>query len=267
MPQIHDTEHTEQASAPSNPSTGTWRFYFKPDGLYYLEDDGTETGPLTATPGGAGTDTTAIHDDAASEISAIAEKTAPVDADMIVIEDSADSNNKKMVQLGNLPKQTGEIMLSAAGGWPSTTGGCADNAKNEYGTNDIDLYSLDFDPDTDEYAQWSVWMPDDWDGGTVTAKFAWSAATGSGDVIWGLQGRSYANDDVIDAAWGTAQTVTDTLTATGDMCYSGVTSAITLAGTPAAGEFVQFRVYRDADNGSDTMTGDAEVLAIEIKET
>ncbi len=54
----------------------------------------------------AGTDANAIHDNVAAEISAVAEKVAPVSADMILIEDSADTNNKKMVQVGNLPAGT-----------------------------------------------------------------------------------------------------------------------------------------------------------------
>jgi hypothetical protein len=53
--------------------------------------------------GGAGSDTTAIHDDTASEISAITEKVTPVSADLLVIEDSAAANVKKRVQVGNLP--------------------------------------------------------------------------------------------------------------------------------------------------------------------
>lgn len=53
--------------------------------------------------GGGGTDADAIHDNVAGEISAITEKAAPVSADLLVIEDSADSNNKKRVQIGNLP--------------------------------------------------------------------------------------------------------------------------------------------------------------------
>jgi len=158
----------------------------------------------------------------------------------------------------------GEITLNAADGWPSTTNGCAALAQTEHATNDVDLKSLDFDQTTEEYAQWSFWMPDDWDGGTITAKFAWTAAAGSGDVIWALQGRSYADDDAIDQAWGTAQTVTDTLTATGYICYTSETGAITLAGTPAAGEFVQFRVYRDADDGSDTLDADAKLLSVKV---
>ncbi len=53
--------------------------------------------------GGGGTDADAIHDNVAGEISAITEKTTPVSADLLIIEDSADSNNKKKVQVGNLP--------------------------------------------------------------------------------------------------------------------------------------------------------------------
>lgn len=79
-----------------------------------------------------------------------------------------------------------------------------------------------------------------------------------------MQGRSYANDDAIDQAWGTAQTVTDALLAEDDMQYSAETAAITLAGTPAAGEFVQFRVYRDADHVEDTLDADAKLLGVKV---
>lgn len=43
---------TEQASAPTTPSTGNWRAYFKSDGLYVVDDAGTETGPFGAGGGG-----------------------------------------------------------------------------------------------------------------------------------------------------------------------------------------------------------------------
>lgn len=44
----------EQASAPTTPSSGFWRAYFKSDGLYIVDDAGSETGPLsTGGPGGS----------------------------------------------------------------------------------------------------------------------------------------------------------------------------------------------------------------------
>jgi len=48
-------------------------------------------------------DASAIHKAVASEISALTEKATPVAGDFIMIEDSADSNNKKKIEIGNLP--------------------------------------------------------------------------------------------------------------------------------------------------------------------
>ena len=50
-----------------------------------------------------GADGSAIHADTAAEISAISLKSIPVSADLILIEDSADSDNKKKITVGSLP--------------------------------------------------------------------------------------------------------------------------------------------------------------------
>jgi hypothetical protein len=55
------------------------------------------------TEGGAGTDTTAIHDNVSDEIHAITVKGTPVGADVIIIEDSAATWQKKSVLISNLP--------------------------------------------------------------------------------------------------------------------------------------------------------------------
>jgi hypothetical protein len=51
----------------------------------------------------AGADITAIHDNVASEIFAIAVKGSPTASDLLLIEDVADSNNKKSITLGTIP--------------------------------------------------------------------------------------------------------------------------------------------------------------------
>lgn len=157
-----------------------------------------------------------------------------------------------------------DMFLPANSLAPSTTSGCAPATKNEGATNNVDYWTLDFDQSTEEYAQIMFAMPSVWDAGTITFEVFWTADSGSGDVIWALQGRAFANDDAIDQAWGTAQTVTDTLLATGDVHVSPTSSAITLAGTPAGGELCVFRVYRDADDGSDTLSGDAKLIGIRL---
>ncbi len=166
--------------------------------------------------------------------------------------------------------KTGKVFLSAAGMWPSTTNGAATNAKVDTGTNDVDVYVLDFaDGATKLFAQAMVAMPSDWDGGTVTAQFYWTkTGTSTNSVVWGCAGRSYGDAESLDQAFGSEQTVTDAGQSTADQVHiSSATSAITLAGTPAGGELVAFRVSRDPTNGSDTLATTARLLGVMITYT
>lgn len=144
----------------------------------------------------------------------------------------------------------------------TTSGAAAGTAETT--TNKVMVKTLDFDASTDEFAQFAIRMPKSWNEGTVTAAFLWSNASGTGNVVWGLQAVAISDDDALDAAFGTAQTVTDSVTAAGDLMQSAATSAITIAGTPAAGDLVVFQAYRDADNGSDTLAGDARLHGVTL---
>lgn len=158
----------------------------------------------------------------------------------------------------------GQLFLTAAGGWPSTTNGCATPVQVEYGTNDVDLWLADFDQTSDEFMQWTVAMPSDWDAGTVTAVFYWACDNAStNSAVWGLQGRSYGDSDAIDQAFGAAQTVTDANNAQNDVNISAATGSITITGAGAS-EMVQFRAYRDADNGSDNLPDDARLIGVMV---
>lgn len=147
-----------------------------------------------------------------------------------------------------------------------TTTGAA-SGSTETTTNKVMVKSFDFDSATDEFVQFSIPSPKYWDAGTVTAEFYWTASSSSGDVIWGIQGVALANDDALDTAFGTAQTVTDTLTATGDVCITSATSAVTISGTPTAGDWVVFQIYRDANAGGDTLGADAKLIGVRIQFT
>ena len=136
----------------------------------------------------------------------------------------------------------------------------------ESSSNKIMMKTLDFDASTTEYAQFNVRMPKGWDEGVITARFLWSS-TSSGNVVWGLQGVSLSDDDVIDAAFGGAQTVTDAVTATTDLMQTAATSSITIGGSPSELDLVVFQVYRDAANGSDTLTVDAKLVGVVINYT
>ncbi len=130
-------------------------------------------------------------------------------------------------------------------------------------TNFINLSTLDFDADVDEFAQFSVAMPKSWDLGVITPSFLWTAITSSGAVIWSMQCLSVGNDDPLDAAFGTVITGTDTLLAVTDS-HLLTLSDVTCAGTPAENDQVIIQVYRDATDSGDTLGGDVLLLGIKV---
>ena len=158
------------------------------------------------------------------------------------------------------------VWIPASAWIPRTTSGCGVNSL-EAATNKVNYDVLEFDAGAIEYAQALVVMPSNWNAGTVTSKFHWTAASGSGDVVWQLSGRAYANDDAIDQATGTPQTATDTLTAANDVDISPATSAITLAGTAANGNPIVYELSRKATDAGDTLAVDARLLGVEISYT
>lgn len=157
------------------------------------------------------------------------------------------------------------IAMPAGGMLARTTGG-AGSATEELATNDVMISALAFDAASVEAAQFAVPMPASWDAGTITARVYWKhpATTTNFDVVWGIRAQAAANDDALDAAWGTAVTVTDTGGTIGDLYISAATAAITVGGTPAAGDLVIFEVYRDAAAGGDTLAVDAHLIAVHL---
>lgn len=160
---------------------------------------------------------------------------------------------------------TQELYIPIAQIFPSITNGCAAVAKTETATNKQNLLSLDFDQTTQEYAEFTVWMPSNWlTAYSVFVAPVWTAAAGTPGqtVVWNVQGRAYADDDAIDQAWGSAQASEDELLATGDIHYAPQTGGITLAGSPSAGQLVQFRISRDV--ASDNLAADAKLLGLKL---
>lgn len=156
-----------------------------------------------------------------------------------------------------------EYWIGAAAMTARTTNGAAVGT-SETSTNDITYDSLDFDQATSEGACFQISLPQAWNAGTVKAKFYWTAASGAGTVTWALKGGSLADDDALDTAYGTAQSVTDTLLATGDLHVTSATAAITIAGTPAVDDWLYFEVSRDI---ADTLNADAKLIGIKLQYT
>lgn len=177
---------------------------------------------------------------------------------------AAATTNGDAVRFQQLPTVTGiyDVFISAAAFWSRITSGCALLAQTEMTTSLFNIQSLDFDQTTQEFAQCQLVFPRRYNLGTITAETYWTAASGSGGVVFGLSGGAYSNDDALTVALGTAQTMTDTLLATNDLHISPTSSAITLAGTPAAADFLALQISRNPADGSDTLTADAKFLGV-----
>jgi hypothetical protein len=156
------------------------------------------------------------------------------------------------------------LYVPAHGMFTATTSG-AQLSNVETTTYKVNYKSYDFDTGTDEYVHFGIASPLNWNAGTITAKFFWTAASGSGTVCWAIEGMSFANDDALDQAYGTVQTTTDTLITAGDVHITSATSALTVGGSPTAGDWLQFRIYRDVS--ADNLGVDARLLGVRIEFT
>jgi len=158
------------------------------------------------------------------------------------------------------------IWIPAAAMRPTVSNGCAALTEVETTSGRPDMQVLDFDTSADEHAQFQISMPKSWNEGTVTAQFYWTTtATDTDGVSWGIQGVCVSDNDTIDVAYGTAIVVDDAaLGAAEDLCVSAATAAITLGGSPAAGDLAFFRVFRDVSDSNDTAAEDARLIGVKI---
>jgi hypothetical protein len=158
------------------------------------------------------------------------------------------------------------LPISAKAMTPRSSGGCGAYTVQSGASSQPDMGYLPFDASSVEYAEFEIPMPESWNEGTVTFAPVWKhpSTTTNFGVVWSLQAVAFSNDDTLAANFGTAQTSTDTGGTTDDHYVGPESSAITIAGTPAAGDTVYFRIARETANGSDTMAVDAQLLAIRL---
>ena len=149
--------------------------------------------------------------------------------------------------------------------YPSTTNPCSDLEQVETTALRPDLKCLDFDPDSDEFAQFSIAFPKSWIGGTVTFQPFWTVTgTNAGTVAWQLGGIAVSSDDTINTAFGTlvATTALAHSGSSNDLMVSAESGAVTIAGSPAAADCCFFQINRDVS--ADDQSGDARLIGIKL---
>lgn len=160
-------------------------------------------------------------------------------------------------------KQTAWIPASAM--IPALTNGPS-SAQLETATNKQNYSVLDFDATTSESAHFQVAMPKNWNEGTITYQPFWSStATDTDGVTWSLQAVAISDNEAIDAAFGTAVDVADACqSAAGEVYVGAESAAVTIAGTPAAGDVCFFKIFRDVADANDTASEDARLIGIKL---
>ena len=169
---------------------------------------------------------------------------------------SVDSTIKKV------GKET--IWVPAVAMYPNTTNGCAALAQTEL-SNGPEIKTLDFDKDSDEFAQFAVAFPKSWNEGTVTFQaFFTAASTNTGTTAFVLNAVALADNGDLNTAFGTAvgPTAKAMSGTSNDLAVTAESGAVTIAGSPSVDEYVFFQIMRDVS--ADSLTADAKLLGIKL---
>lgn len=132
---------------------------------------------------------------------------------------------------------------------------------------------LEFDPTVDESAVFEGLLPRNYDGGGITLTIVWAAISAtSGTCRWQASFERIDDEGLdIDAnSFATAQSAGGTAPATnGQVQYTTIAFTNGQIDGLLAGEAFRLFFKRDADgtSGTDDMTGHAELLRLELRET
>lgn len=156
-------------------------------------------------------------------------------------------------------------VFPASAGIPPSTAFAALTRRNNH-------LVANFDAATDESLDFEGVLPANYSGGGLTVTLVWLAASATTNaVVWNVAIERHQDDadDLDSDTFAAVQAVTATCaSATGEPAYDNITfTSGAQMDSLAAGESFRLRVTRDADNGSDNMTGDAQLLRVIVKET
>lgn len=135
------------------------------------------------------------------------------------------------------------------------------------GTN-FPVLGLAFDAAADEAAFW-MWRAASYGSGNLTIDLDWYADSAtSGDVIFEAQVAAITpntdTQDVETDSLATANSVTDTHLGTTGQRLHRCSITVSNLDSLAANDDVWLRIARDANNASDTMTGDAILVGVTV---
>lgn len=162
------------------------------------------------------------------------------------------------MEYSGLGKPNRSLILTAAGATPAASAGAS---QARIGGTNHTYYVIDYDDSSDESAFWHWIQPDSYDSGDITVTLYWMSSSTSNSVIWGVQTKGITLGEDVDDSLGSAQTATTVAQSSANTLNSTTIPAFSPGWD--AGDYVVFKVYRDAD--VDSMTGDARLIKAKIE--
>ncbi|MAR83988.1 MAG: hypothetical protein CMF55_04270 [Legionellales bacterium] len=163
------------------------------------------------------------------------------------------------------------IWIPAAAMYPTTTNGCAALAQVELTAGRPELKVLDFDPSSDENAQFSISMPKSWNlmnSYSNAAAFKFQSfytvnGTNTGTVQFRISAVACSHDDTADVAFGGGYApVAKAHTGTANDINASDIQGFQMGGTPADGDIVFFNIMRDVSG--DTQSADVRLIGVKL---
>lgn len=191
-----------------------------------------------------------------------------IDADAgsgLITDDAGGDETEVNLNLYLLKSPTGIKQMFSIPAWawiPHITVVAPSAARFETTTNDVNFGYLATSASTARRWYAAIPAPYNWDLSTITFRVYWTAAAGSGNVVFQVKALARSDDDALDTAMGSLATVTDTLIATGDQHITAESGALTVGGTPAARDMLFLEMLHDPAHASDTFDNEARIMAV-----
>jgi hypothetical protein len=158
----------------------------------------------------------------------------------------------------------GQIYIDA-GAMVPTQGSGATPDTPQWATYDVNMDAMKFDYASNQFAQFKLMMPDDWNRGQVKFKCFWTAKAGSAGQTsyFGLGLRHYRNSDPIDAINNTFTYSPDAIITLNDMHITPAVG-VTPVGVGALGSMLQGLII---GHTTGTVVNDVYLLGVGIQYT
>jgi hypothetical protein len=191
------------------------------------------------------------------KINTIEEETsgAGVSIDSLLVKDGGLPN---LLSSGLLDKTRIAYLTPGGAIVPSSAGADQKQVDGTYKS----YFVLGFDKDTDESAFWHFEVPPSYDGGNVVFKIKCKSSATTGNVVFVITTGDVADGAAFDAALGT--TITFDAKAVDGTAGKKFTATKTANPGWTVGNTATIKLTRDADNASDTVAADIDVLEVTV---